>query len=293
MPNYKGLLTTDNVEQGSSSTSASGGLTIPKQLYGSLIESVRRNLVWRPLAAIAIGPGQIPGSSVDVDLESEGNPGLDVLEVAEGAEFPMEALQIETFNVKPKKYGVRLPITEEMLEDGKWNLLQRSVEVAGYKVAKKMDGLIIDSVRANAGFTTSGGATLTIPNITESMQDLEGNGYTPTDFIVGVEVANDLRNIDLFVHADKSGITNVGQALIGRIYGMNVWVSNNLGNGNTGARTDAYVIDRRHAFMYAEKRAVTVKNFDQIYKDVRNAVVSFRFAARYLRANATSKITTT
>jgi len=289
---FKSLLTTDNVEQGSSSTTASGGLTIPKSLYGTLIDAVRRNVVFRPLAAITIGPAQIPGSSTDIVLESEEHPGLDVVELAEGAEFPTMALSLETFNVKPKKYGVRLPITDEMMEDGHWNLLQRSVTLAGYKVARKQDSLIIDTIDANAGNTTSGGATLTVANITAAMQNLEDNAYTPTDMIIGTEVANDIRNIDVFVRADASGVTNPSKSLIGRIYGMNVWVSNNLGKGNVSSKKYAYVIDRNHSFLVAEKRAVTLRPFDEWWKDTRNEVLSFRFAARYLRANATAKITT-
>lgn|SRR3990167_4158162 len=292
MTNYKGLLATDNVEAGSTSTTAIGGLTIPKQLYPRLLEAVRRNLVWRPLAAFSFGPNDIPGSSVDVDLETEGLDGLDVVQVAEGGEFPTMSFSIDTFNLKPVKYGVRLPITEEMLEDGKWNLLDRAVQIAGYKVAKKQDSLIINTIDTNRGNSVSGGAAITVANIASGMQNLEDNGYNPTDFIIGTEVANDIRNIDIFVQADKSGVTNPSEALIGKIFNMNVWISNNLGQGNLSAKTSSYVLDRQHAFIYAEKRAVTIKAFEEMWKDIQNRIVSFRFIARYLRANASCEITT-
>lgn len=286
MPNYKGLLGTDNVEQGSSSTTASGGLTIPKALYGQLIDAVRNNLVWAPLAAISLGPNDIPGSSVDIDLESESNPGIDMVQVAEGAEFPTMALSLETINVKPVKYAVRLPITVEMLEDGKWNLLERAVNVAGYKAAKKIDSLIIDQIDSNAGNTTSGGASITVANILAARKNLKDNQYAPTDFVVGTEVESDLLQIDIFVQADKSGVTNPSRNLLGRIYGMNVWVSDNQ------TSTSSYVIDRNEAFYTAMKRALTIKNFDEVWKDIRNAVASMRYKAGVLRSNAIAKITT-
>lgn len=286
MPNYKGLLGTDNVEQGSSSTTASGGLTIPKALYGQLIAAVRNNLVWAPLAAISLGPNDIPGSSVDIDLESESNPGIDMVQVAEGAEFPTMALSLETINVKPVKYAVRLPITVEMLEDGKWNLLERAVNVAGYKAAKKIDSLIIDQIDSNAGNTTSGGASITVANILVARKNLKDNQYAPTDFVVGTEVESDLLQIDIFVQADKSGVTNPSRNLLGRIYGMNVWVSDNQ------TSTSSYVIDRNEAFYTAMKRALTIKNFDEVWKDIRNAVASMRYKAGVLRSNAIARITT-
>lgn len=293
MASYKGILTTDNEELGTSWTSATGALTIPKQLYATLIRAVRRNLVFRPLAAFSVGPAGIPGSSVDIDYEIEEHTGVDMAEVAEGAEAPDMVLQLATYNVKPLKYMLRLPITEEMMEDGKWDLMVRSFDIAGYKAAKKQDSLIIDQVDADAGNTTTGGATATVANITRGMQYLDDNGYNPSDLIIGTEVVNDIRNISLFVQADQSGVNDPSKSLIGQIYGMRVWKCNNLGRGNNSSKKYAYIIDRKEAFMYVVKRPVTVKNFDQIWKDVRNGIVSMRFAAESHRANAIFKLTTT
>jgi len=282
----KSILTTDNVEQGSTSGTASAGLTIPKTLYDRLIASVRKNLVWRPLAAVAIGPGEIKGSSVDVPIVKEGESSLEVYEVAEGADLPTNVVEYTDLNLKPKKYAVRIPITSEMLEDGYFSLLQQNVDTAGYKMAKKVDKLIINAVDAGAGNTVSGGATISINNITTAMQYLEASDYAATDMIIGVAVANDIRNIDTFVEADKAGITDPSQSLIGKIFGMNVWVSNNQ------TSTTAYVIDRSHAFVVAEKRAITINQWDDLVRDSRQASATMRFTAGVLRANSIAKITT-
>lgn len=282
----KTFLTTGNEEQGTTWTTASGAVTIPKSLYGTLIASVRKKLVWRPLAAFAIPPAQIPGSSTDIDLVKEGEQSLEVYDVAEGQEIPTSVVEYETFNLKPVKYAVRMPITQEMLEDGKWNLLTHNVEVAGYKMAKKIDSLIISTIDDNAGNTVSGGATISVPNITRAMRHLEDADYVPTDIVCGTNIVDDIRNIDIFVEADKSGVTNPSQSLIGRIYGMNVWVSNNQ------TTTTAYVVDRGHAFCVAEKRPVTINQWDDLVRDGKQAIATMRFVTRYVRASATAKITT-
>lgn len=282
----KSILSTDNAEQGDAKTTTSGGLTIPKALYNRLIASVRKNLVWRPLSAIALGPGDIPGSSVDVALVKEGENSLEVFDVAEGADIPISVVEYEDKNLKPVKYGVRIPITQEMVEDGKFALLAQNIDTAGYKMAKKIDKLIIDQIDADAGNTTSGGATISIANITAAMQNVESNDYRPTDIICGVEVVNDIRNIDTFVEADKSGVTDPSKSLIGRIYGMNVWVCTNQTN------TTAYVIDREHAFITAEKRTVTINQWNDLVRDGKQAVATMRFVTDSLRANAIAKITT-
>ena len=137
----------------------------------------------------------------------------------------------------------------------------------------------------------AGGAAVTIANVTRAMQYLEDADYDPSDFIVGTEVLNDLRNIDTFVEADKAGNTEMmSTGFKGVIYGMNVIrVSTNAGM----TTTSAYVIDRRFAYVIAEKRPITIENFNLPSNDMSATVVTQRIAVRHLRANAIAKITST
>ncbi|MEA3248341.1 MAG: hypothetical protein U9Q73_01410, partial [Nanoarchaeota archaeon] len=65
--------------------------------------------------------------------------------------------QYTSFNLKPVKYAVRISTTEEMLEDGKWNLLKHAIKVAGKEFAENEDLLIIRDALDNA--TSSGSGT--------------------------------------------------------------------------------------------------------------------------------------
>jgi len=284
------MLTRDNKEQGASTAGTStGSVLIPRELYDTLIGAVRKTLVFRPLAAMIIGPGSIPGSSVDVPLQSEDT--MTVMEIAEGAEIPMDVEGYESFNMKPVKYGVRIAITREMIEDSLYDVMRYNTETAGYELANKEDELIV--AQLNAGSTASGhdvsnsNATIAITDITEAMQNLETDNYQPTHIIVGAEVANDLRNIDTFVEADKAGINDPSKSLIGRIFAMNVLRSNQV------SAKLAYVIDANHAFVIAEKRPITLRGFDQWERDIQNVVATMRIKIRYLRSKAISEITTT
>ena len=103
------------------STGTEGSLLIPKKIMDTLIAEVEKSLIPRSEAAIYNGPAQIPGSSIDVDLETPDS--MDVRLIGEGAEFVVDAPAYTSTNLKPVKYGVALRITREMLEDAKWNLL--------------------------------------------------------------------------------------------------------------------------------------------------------------------------
>jgi len=289
MPNT--LLTTDGANSTSTTAgSSTGSYLIPRTLFATLIKAVRKNLVFRPLAALLIGPGSIPGSSVDVPLQSRDT--MIAQRVAEGAEIPLDVEEYSGFNLKPIKYGMRIGITKEMMEDSLFDVMSMNVETAGYEIADNEEALIVATLDTGSGQTDStrvanSNATLPVSDITAAMQGIEEENYNATHMIVGVEVANDLRNIDTFTEADKAGINDPSKKLIGTIFGMKVLVSNNI------TAVNAYVIDSNHAFLIAEKRPVTIERYFDAARDSSYAAVTHRFVTRYLRSGAIARIVTT
>lgn len=262
-----------------------GSLLIPKTIYNTLVEAVRKKLLDRSLACIYVGPGGIPGSSIDIDLVQPDS--MKVFTVGEGAVIPMDTPAYTSLNFKPIKYGVRPLITKEMMEDAKWDMLAHAIRTAGIELAENENDLI-EAALGNATNTVAGGASLTLANITRAMQYLEASDYKPTDLIVGVEALNDLRNIDTFVEAQKAGGTEMmSSGFVGTIYGMKVWYV-----GSTWTVTTAWVLDRNHAFAIVEKRPVTVARYNSLENDMVGAVITTRLKVNYIRKDAICKITT-
>ena len=266
-----------------------GQLLIPRKIYDVLVEEVDKALIPRSEVALYFGPNDIPGSSIDVDLVTPDK--MDVRIVAEGAEIPLDQTEYTSTNMKPVKYGVAIRITREMMEDAKWNLLEHNIKIAGLRFAENENSLVISDALDSASNTVSGGAAITIANITRAMQHLEDSDYTPTTYLVGMEVLNDLRNIDTFVEANRVGNTEMLQrGFLGTIYGMNVIKASTNAGMTT---TSSYVYDKNHAVMMAEKRPVTIENFDLPTYDMSAAVVTQRLKLSALRAASIAKITTT
>lgn len=268
------------------SSGVEGSLLIPKTILDTLVQSVDRKRIPRDLAWQVFNPASIPGSSIDVDLEDENTSAI--TRVAEGAPIPIFTASYSSTNIKPAKYGGRPLITREMVEDSKFSLIEANIRTTGMKLADNETTLVVAALD-NAANTVSGGAAITIANITRAIQYLEDNDYQATDFIVGPEVANDIRNIDTFTEADKSGVNDPSRSMIGTIFGMQVHeVSPNAGITSTSA----YVIDRNHAYAIAEKRPVTVENFDDKTHDITGIVATQRIAVSAIRTKAIAKITT-
>lgn len=268
-----------------------GQLLIERKIYDVLIDEVDKNLIPRSEAAIYIGPDGVPGSSVDVDLVTPDT--LNIRIVGEGAEVPLSAPDYTSFNVKPLKYGVRITISKEMMEDAKWNLIEHSVRLAGNRLAENETNLIISALD-DTGNSVTGGANLTIANLTAGMLTLENADFTPTTLLVGPEVLNDLREIDTFVETDKFGTREMlERGVVGTLYGMKVFRFSRQAAPSTTYSKYAYILDKNWAYLIVEKRPITVENYDLATHDMSGAVVTQRIAARRIRDNASTRITTT
>jgi len=263
-----------------------GSLLIPSKIFDELIGEVEKALIPRSEAKFVVGPAGIPGSSLDINTQTADT--LDIREVAEGGEIPIDQATYANTNVKPSKYGVSIRITREMMEDSKFNLLADQIRLAGRRFAENENSLVITELDTAAN-TVAGGAAVTIANITRAMQYLEDSDYSPTTYIVGNEVLNDLRNIDTFVEANKVGNTEMlTTGFIGNIYGLNVIrVSTNAGM----TATSSYVFDRNEAYVIVEKRPMTLENFDLPSNDMSAAAITQRIAAKAIRTSAIAKIT--
>ena len=175
------------------------------------------------------------------------------------------------------------------MEDAKWDLLARNIRLAGKRMAENENRLTINALDGAAN-TVSGGAAVTIGNITRAQQYLEDEDFEPMSMFVGNEIMNDLRNIDTFVEADKSGSTEMlDTAFRGIILGMRVFrVYKNAGM----TTTSAYVTDKDEAYIIVEKRTITVEGFKLETFDMEGAVVSQRITVGLLKSGAVAKITT-
>ena len=276
------LLSTDIATEGS--------LLIVKKIYDTLISEVEKRLIPRSEAAVVIGPSGIPGSSLDIDREDPNT--LDVREIAEGADITIDQQTYDSVNIKPKKYGVGVRITREMLEDAKWNLLQRNIATAGKRFAENETNLVLLQLDS-AATTNTGGAAFTISDITKMMLDLEDKDYTPTTMLVGNEVLHDLRNIDTFVEADKLGSRQMLETgFVGRIYGLDVMRFSTNAAPSTTYSKYAYVFDKSQAYYIVEKRPISIENFELPNNDMSAAVITQRIAVQIIRTQAVSKTTT-
>lgn len=268
---------------------SAGTLLIPKLILPTLIEAVDKALLPREMAAMVLNGFE--GSSISVNLVTPTS--IKIRNVAEGGEIPLDATDFTSVTFTPKKYGVAIRITREMMEDSQFDIIQINLKEVGKRFAENETSLILTALDG-ASNTVTGGAALTIANLTTAILNLHNNDFEATDLIIGNEVLSDLQNIDTFVEADKAGNTELmNRGYIGTIFGARVArFSTNAAPTTTYAKY-AYVFDRNQTYGIAIKRDITVENFTLPTHDMEGAAVTQRIEVKLLRSAAVSNITTT
>lgn len=291
MPTNNTILTGDGKDSSSSTQgSSTASRLVPRTLFAKLLIENRKNLVLRALSAMIIGPSGIPGSSLDFAIKTRDS--MEVHRLAPGEEIPLDAEKYSGFNLKPLKYGVRIDLPKEIEEDSNWGMLDMNINTAAFELADNEESLIVATWDTGSGVTdgtrvANSNASLGPSDIVEAMRGLRRTNHDPTHLVIGNECESDLYLVDSFVEAHKSGVSDPSKKLMGTIYNMKVIMSNNV------SAKYAYVLDSTKAFLIAEKRTITMEKYKAPERDSIGAVVTQRFAARYLFAGAIARIITT
>ena len=236
------------------------------------------------------------GSTLDFDLADKDS--MDVREIAEGAVYPLDAESYTKKSATPKKYGIRIAVTNEMIEDSNWDLVQRNLREAGRRMGLKEDSLIFaalqDTTNGFASATTagtshaitSGGTELAMADLTEGQRVVDQENYTPNTLVLNPKQVKELRDLDTLTEADKIGDRRMYErGWVGRIYGMDTIITNTL------SADTAIVMDKNEGGGLVIRRPLTVEKWKEPIRDLTEAVVSTRMSAICFRPEAGAVIT--
>lgn len=232
--------------------------------------------------------------------------------VAEGGNYREQTLDIlkkeRMTEVNVQKYGLMVPITEEMIEDAQWQVVGQHLKASGRAMARLKEELIFKAMTKH-GHTvfdndirdkypkagTSGLDEMGQPNDTLAVEDffdlvvmLMNNGYVPTDALIHpltwtVFAKNGL--LDMFSNAALGG--NSSNELEGKIdtdatngrlpVSMNIMASPFIPFDMEERTFDMYVVDRNNVGVVLQRDEMTTDQFEDPYRDIQNLKVKERY----------------
>jgi len=265
---------------------------IIQNLFSKIVDAKLATAAGRQVVDV-INMADKKSSTLDIDLEDVHTHNFNRV-VAEGAPYPLDAETYTKVQVTAKKYGHAFGITDEMVEDANWNLIERRLRNAGAEMARKEDALITaafdNSTTGIASETnhaiTSTGTELGINDLLRGRRRILENNYNPTVAWINPTQEEELLNLDTFVEADKVGNRQgFERGLVGKFAGMMFLRNNTISEDTT------YVLDPMNCGILAVRKPMFVEQWRDPLRDLTIAKVGQRMASRVLRPKAGAAIT--
>lgn len=234
-------------------------------------------------------------------------------EIGEGQEYPDQNLNIAsqgigTVDVKVKKYGLKVQITDEMVSDSNWDVIGLHLRAAGRAMARKKEEVCFHEVRTHGhvvfdalafkpeeegyptgrGFNGEYNGTLTAQDIIDMAVSIMAAGFTPTTIVMhplcwslfAKNSALEGANIAAFGQGTSSFDPrnfNTSNAL-----GLEVIFSPFVPFDQEEKRFDFYIIDKNNIGVMLVKDVMSTEQFDDPARDIMSLKVRERYGVGIL-----------
>lgn len=238
--------------------------------------------------------------------------GFEAVQIAEGSEIPARKGTYEKFTLVVGKTGVRPHITNEMVEDSRWDVIRRNLDMATLAMARLEDRITMNAMiqgvpNGSAMAAGVGGIGEIISNHYIQMGDTPTEGtlawksvalgiallrmeqYAPDTLLIHPYQMVDLMTGEGdFIGANErayltlpASVTSAMQnGTVGSIGGMRVVVSANMTPGF------ALMFDSSQFAVFVERRPLTVDNYTDILRDMQGIVLTQRYTAASINRDA-------
>ena len=225
-----------------------------------------------------------------------GDVGSYAPEVAEGAEIPISDQDYTSVTLTAKKYGVRPMVTDEMVADSLYPVIEMEIQKAGAKLENTLNkialGALIDGTANNEHDTN--GANQGIKAIATAIKLVKADGFIP-DRIVMCPDAEALIMAD-YIPTGYVGAEAAQNGKLPNLLGLAPFVtsveaaSTQTWEYNSNTDIGMVVFDSNNSTVIGERQGITVKRYEDIIRQIQGGTVSARWAVGTLQANAGARI---
>jgi len=265
------------------STSIESTNLIQTEMFKTVVEGAEPFKVMRQALNI------IPMNAATLDVPV-GAAGSYAQEVAEGAEVPISTQDYSKVTFTAKKIAERPVITDEMVADALYPVIELELRKAGAKLENKINQMAIVELVANTAQHDTGGANQGIKAVAAAQAKVEGAGYIPDRIVMCPGFKAGL--MAEFVPSGYSGADAVMSGKLPNLLGLQAAVSNVVHTTATswayagGDNIGAVVFDSQNSTMLGIRQDITVKRYDDVVRMLQGTVVSARVAVDTLSATA-------
>jgi len=298
-------------------TAAAGApYVIPDKIYAELFESARGMDLVPYISNVVDSPGAT--LKIDAEVPNTYYPKI----VGGGGENPNETIQITQGTITPRTFTLSPQITNDMIEDSQFELMERHIDIAGRAMGDFSTKMclfpIMDDHRATAttyaitgayNGVNAGGTYVYASDVMEAMEQNNLDGF-PSDVIV----LPALYGAATLLKGEGAGTPiptleavskfNLTQNPIGTFFGAPAYIVINDGTtsglwasaalqyyaGLYATTWHTLVLNKKYGIQTLRKRWLKIERYSDPIKDLQGAVVSSRQGHMVARADATCVI---
>jgi hypothetical protein len=280
---------------------AGAAYLIPDKIYDILFTAgAMQDVV--PLASTVVS---CPGSSLKIDVEVDGS--FKAHYVGGGGEAPSETINTTQVEITPKLFNIRPAISQELIEDSQFDLIERHLFRAGEQMGEfSTQQFLARLITGTHGDGTQNTVTTTTADKTylADLAEAWNANYQdkhPSDVIImGPEPLTDILSDDtVSKYSDQFHTRAVNDPPLthGSFMGMtNVVVPMNESYTGDGAlyissKWHSFVLRKSQATLTVRKRWMKIDNYSDPVRDLVGAVISSRQEASCIYNDASCEIT--
>lgn len=222
-------------------------------------------------------------------------------DVAEGAAIPIKTENFDTKNINIKKVGVRPVITNELIEDGLWNMVEFELMRAGQKIEHKLNYDVINEACNTANISEVSSDYVTPHNLITAIKDIQENDYQPTDMILTPIVEAQLMSGNNLLQANYAGDNKALRNYdTGSLFGLKMHRLTVDGNSsesytwnsgyNATDEVGALICDPSYCWI-GMRRDISVEQYDDPIHDLVGIAATMRYGVKGIEGKKATVIT--
>lgn len=229
----------------------------------------------------------------------KGEVGTYAVDVAEGAKVPIDTQVYSKEDITIEKIGTRPIITNELVEDCLFDIIQLELTKAGARMENKLnrDCLLEILTDTTAGTTDAdpAGAHIAVTDVAKARADVAGNNYMPDTFIMHPSLEGYLLQDSNLVYASwAGGAEGLRAGNVGKVMGLtphtlsvttgssgHVWGSTDAANNYNGI-----IMDKDAHTYLAMRRDLTVEEYDDPIHDILGIACTMRYGVATIQAGS-------
>lgn len=218
--------------------------------------------------------------------------------IPEGSEFPRDEESYSKVSIDFDKFGFETAITMESMADSMVDVAADNIDRQGRQMAEFLNKTAFNELDNNLNSSSPTGGSgddsnaLQFADLIDGKKVMREGGYNPDLLIVNEEAERDLLTSSDFLRASEMGDETVREGQLGRVAGLDVFVSNDGQMASGSNSGEAYMVDTDYYGYEAVRAGIQTNQYEAEERQAEVMQIWTRRGYKAIDSSAAVRVTT-